>query len=74
MGCVSPSSGGARRYAVCGGGLTFGPGDNRYELVATAVFTPIEYGSVGVSEDSVREPLPGVTAADKSYTPVLSQT
>jgi thioredoxin/glutathione reductase (selenoprotein) len=45
-----------------------------YELVATTVFTPLEYGSVGVSEDSVREPDPSSSASSLPYTPALDQT
>jgi len=45
-----------------------------YETVATAVFTPLEYGCVGVSEDSVREPIPGVKDQDKQYSASLKKT
>ena len=45
-----------------------------YNLVATAVFTPLEYGSVGISEDEAREPIPDVADSDKQYTQNLNKT
>jgi len=44
-----------------------------YQNVATAVFTPIEYGSVGLSEDAVLEDS-GTASADKHYVADPAQT
>ena len=45
----------------------------RYENVATTVFTPLEYGSIGVSEDSILVDN-GVPEADKAYVADPAQT